>query len=135
MKKSEKFFLLNIPDLLLHVCSDLGLAQLPVELLEAAEEGEAEAPRHHVSALRSLLTLVLTSAPLRLPSKHLDHLAPAAVLTRGPAHVHVMSVTHVLDVLRDAGVSPDPVLVHQGDQLAFLRSHFNSISKSRHGSY
>ena len=117
---TENLFHLNIPDLLLHVGSDLGLAQLPIQLLEAAEESEAEASGHHVSALRSLLSLMLTSAPLRLASEHLDHLASTAVLTRGPAHIHVMSVTHVLDVLRDAGVSPDPMLVHQGDQLAFL---------------
>ena len=72
-----------------------------------AEEGESEAPGHHVAALGSLLALVLAPAPPGLASEHLDHLALAAVLARGPAHVHVMSVAHILDVLGDAGVCPN----------------------------
>ena len=97
-----------------NVSSDL--AQLPVQLLEAAEEGEA--PWHHVAALGSLLALVLASASPGLTSEHLDHPAPAAVLARGPAHVHIVSVAHILDVLGDAGVCPGSMLVREGNQLA-----------------
>ena len=120
-----KLNLVTIPDLLLHEGPDLGLAQLPVQLLEAAEEGESEAPGHHVAALGSLLALVLAPASPGLTSEHLDHLASAAVLACGPAHVHIVSVAHILDVLGDAGVCPDSVLVHQGDQLTFLFGALN----------
>ena len=118
----NKYFLNHLSDLLLHVGPNLRFAQLPVELLKAAEEGEPQPPGHHVAALGPLLSLLLASAPLRLSTVHLDHLAPTAVLARGSAHVHVVSVTHVLDVLGNAGVCPDPLLVHQGNQLALLYS-------------
>ena len=50
-------------NLFLHVCSDLGLAQLPVQLFEAGEKGEAEATRHHVARLWSLLPALLPAPP------------------------------------------------------------------------
>ena len=54
--------------LFLHICSDLRLAQLPVQLFEAGEKGEAEAARHHVSRLRPLLPALLPAPPATPPA-------------------------------------------------------------------
>ena len=105
----------KIAHLFLHEAPDIWFTQLPVQFLEAAQEGEPQPPGHHVPAGRPLL-LLLVRPFLRRSLVHLDHLAPAPVLPHGAAHVDVVAVADVLDVLGDAGVGPDPVLVHESDQ-------------------
>ena len=105
----------KIAHLFLHEAPDIWFTQLPVQFLEAAEESESQSPGHHVPASRPLL-LLLVRTFLRRPLVHLDNLAPAPVLSHGSTHVNVVAVADVLDVLGDAGVGPDPVLVHESDQ-------------------
>ena len=107
--------------LFLHVCSDLGFTQFSVQLFKAAEECEAQAPGHHVSTGGSLLVLLSSSSTSWLASVHLDHLTSAAILSCGTTHVNIVSVTHVLDVLGNTGVSSDTMLVHQSYQLRLLQ--------------
>merc|ERR550519_802904 len=109
----------NFSDLFLHETPDIWFTEFPVKFLEAAQEGEPQSPGHHVPAGRPLL-LLLVRTFLGRPLVHLDNLAPAPVFPHGAAHVHIVSVTDVLDVLRDAGVGADAVLVHQSDQFRLL---------------
>jgi len=53
---------------LLHVGAYLWLTQLPVQLLEAGEEGEAKGARHHVAGGGALLLLLLLRSASSSPS-------------------------------------------------------------------